>query len=932
MPLDKISLLNDANSDVPPVGVGDEILSLRSPFVIIENNGKVTLRISDLNNNIDYDTTIDQNLKIADIVDVESVFHPQINRNAVFISTNGSLYCGYLDEKSAIKIQKFEIKGQAVAIKIIGTFDIDQQSHSNVILLTEQNDGKYLLFYDIEAGSVNHQVLLPFESNLLKMLYVKRGFGIEAVFLNRDKSNNLSVYSISKTLLSKDKLSSSDFMVVALGKTTTEEFAETEIFAARFVASSSDQQIVVNYMDSNMLPTLALLHYNKNDDSKLQLWSSFVMKSLSPNTTVIPRYKCAVGSIIKTKPTDNIIWTVGHRVTKEFIYGSTGKNYEANYNAPECHFLNVDEKTGAIDDKFNILPDHISGGEPYINLKYLFSHDQLFLSLNKDIVLSESGFEVPDTRLVYLSRGGTHILESGQNSLPIRSLLIDITADISGNGYFSYKNEPGDIFYDFPISKDLSPDAITAIVKSPLYLGGDDFLGKSLRLGLPEFANSKTIIQACCLFQCIPFEREVAASTPNFSFTSSAHSINSSSTTTHSSWNVTASEHASARGAGFYVAEHFSATYGESFSHSDETSVSKALSFGQSVNQIDILVGKSNSFRAWRFPVYIKGVGFPDDVPITHVTILLPETLEPVTELVETSSNEIIYRQDYEIGNLLSYMGADIPGFEETKLLFDYIELDVTEDSGGATLSFSQTLTDGKTDSYTSHLNLNAGLSVGYFGGIVDAGASVDLNKETGNSNTTNVTTSNELSINIHTGSVKDSLYDYHVLPIVYYSSIDGLLIAKYKIKLTGPGWQDYYGKPMVKCMALFPDSKDKILNQFTRSIQYNPNSSDQSKTDISVHLFNNALVNAQNIICEIFVGEKPIVEGGKVKISPDSTSIGKINLDGQMTAALRRVATLPKQDLLKNIIVSVKITHDEDKENIYWNTYPENYMKEILK
>ncbi len=49
------------------------------------------------------------------------------------------------------------------------------------------------------------------------------------------------------------------------------------------------------------------------------------------------------------------------------------------------------------------------------------------------------------------------------------------------------------------------------------------------------------------------------------------------------------------------------------------------------------------------------------------------------------------------------------------------------------------------------------------------------------------------------------------------------------------------------------------------------------------------------------------------------------------MIAMGRIVATMAQVDLVEGTFISVKITHD-GMENVYWNSYPDSYVNEVMK
>lgn len=940
MAFDKNCFLQDILPDRPPVGVGESVFNLNQPYLLVEDNKRVLLRITNVFGTLEsriyphFDVYLDD-LKLEDVVDVKSVYHLQKKTDAIMLVTSHTLYQVLYDaDKDGFTVQVTPIVYTGNIIRILDILSLDQNTQGNLIVLNENNGIFTLLLIDMLEGKLEQEIELPFGSKELQLIFVKKKFAFQAILLDVDKSNNITVYSASLKLFSKKKAEVSDFMAVTLGQVSTNEYTIIELKSGRFISSSSDEQILVNYVNASQQACLTLLQHDSEDDGRLKYWNQKIMESISPDSVLKPEYKCLTGNFVYRNPADNIIWVAPHVTRLSYPPESIQEDaYYLYFPAPEARFLKVHEETGAIEDTFYNLPDNL-WPLPADMVPGFMTYD-LYVSLTAPLQLPDKGqFIIPNVNLVQVSRGvtGPATYDHPPNTrFVVHPYFLEI--------YFGYEEEddrfihnPDEgysyVLYDCYFT---SPKAeAERLATLPYFSGGFDYNGNSLRIGLPEFYKDTTVIQALALFQAIPFERAVVDNPPNFSFTQSSHTTKSSSATTHNDWSVSLSEHATLNIFGGYVSEHLGFTTGNGFSKTDDHSVSTALSFGQTISQIDVLWGNSNSYGAWLYPVFISIADFKEPVKVADIPVVFPVTNKPITELVETTSNEILYFADYEVGSLLTYMGASIPGFNESMLLFRNIELDVTQDSGGSTISFSQTLTDGKSETYTSHISVNGGFAAGYSGKIFNGGVSLDFNYNFGNTSTTNIMTSTELSINLHSGSVNDALYSYHVTPLCYYSTIDGVLITKYRIKLTGFGWKEYFGNPMVKCMSLIPVSKNKVYTALTRSIRYSPNASDKTKIDISVHLFNNALVKAVNVACEIFVGDKPVASGNTLKISPNAFSIGKVLVD-EMIATGRKVAILPKVDIIQNTFVSVKITHD-DKERIYWNMYPYSYLGKVMK
>jgi hypothetical protein len=187
---------------------------------------------------------------------------------------------------------------------------------------------------------------------------------------------------------------------------------------------------------------------------------------------------------------------------------------------------------------------------------------------------------------------------------------------------------------------------------------------------------------------------------------------------------------------------------------------------------------------------------------------------------------------------------------------------------------------------------------------------------------TTSLSHTVTMSITVTTGSVKDIGYEYVITPYIYQHKTLGCLVVTYQVTLRGKSWTDYYGKrlPQAILQALYPNSADKVLAAFSRSISFQDN--DDGTVEVSVEIFNNGLGEIQNVVCEFYKGA-PVLGTGGITPSGDMAgqqSVPTLTGTGRTTVSLP-MTLAPNDQVTVSLYVSVPPVKLSNQ--IYWAVYP---------
>jgi hypothetical protein len=488
------------------------------------------------------------------------------------------------------------------------------------------------------------------------------------------------------------------------------------------------------------------------------------------------------------------------------------------------------------------------------------------------------------------------------------------------------------VFKNANVSDNLSPFyTVGAFIHQGL-----DFYGESLIVGNPSFTLNHNINQVFALYQCPPHEDGIATTIPSLNISNSASVMNGITKSTTSSWQASINVDCSLSGTllGFFtgsVSAHFSHSWGETKMHMSSDQETESIHISTTFSNTDGLHAYMSDFYVWQYPVFCRQ--FSVD-PVGFLTLLIPDGFSDVT--LDTGDKDFYYVQDYQIGKLLSYVDAESVGFDKSNLWFTKEVLTCSGDAtaGGSSLTYNKDNSEQKEDEVVTDDMTNAG--GGITGGFLGTGFSVSANytKNDIRNSATSTTKSKDISFSFHSGIVKDQAYEYTITPLVYSHKDEKTLLISYEVNLDGAEWQQYFQRPDIMLMALYPFSEIPGLKSFTRSIRFQEQS--DGTVDIDIHLFNNSLSQSLGVIVRVYIG-MPVITPEKPADFSYCTLLGNLNV-APLGPAKRVISSLLKQKISKNTIISLEVYQDgleDESKKYYWGAYPFDYFShkdEILE
>lgn len=509
---------------------------------------------------------------------------------------------------------------------------------------------------------------------------------------------------------------------------------------------------------------------------------------------------------------------------------------------------------------------------------------------------------------------------------PIMLIGTSINEFYVENGLYQFKNDLynvtilGDCYNAQVIPQrtgninDFSPEEIGYFLCANI-----DFSGNSISVGVPKLTENNKSMQVIGLYRCIPFDVRQYQMLPSVLISTSETVMTGISKSTHSSWQSGYNVSANVSYLVFSVNAHYGESVGGSNLHmkTDQSTISLHVSSG--IADTDILHCYGSQFYLWEYPLYQKTTM---DKPFDYLTVLIPDGFTDA--LLDTTDDRFAYDQDYEIGQILTYLDAVKPGYDPDRLWFNKTTFTCTADSqgGGTTLTYSKDNSTHTEEQNSIEDGINASVSIGLNFGEAGMSLSGHYTKHNVKNSATSTTRSDNLTITFHSGVVKDSGYEYTITPIVYTHAKNNMLIIACDIELTGPSWKQLYQTPQIILMRVYPFTKDPKILHFSRSIRFFEKSDDS--VDVNVCVFNNSFSLARSIVCRIYTGMGVYLSEKKPDISR-CTLIDTLNLDS-LDGLERHTFSSLHHTLPKNTVVTVEVFQDDFEDvtkKIYWGIYP---------
>lgn len=464
---------------------------------------------------------------------------------------------------------------------------------------------------------------------------------------------------------------------------------------------------------------------------------------------------------------------------------------------------------------------------------------------------------------------------------------------------------------------------ITDINRGLFFQAGADLAGDSIILGTPNLSFGSNLTQITGFYRALPFQEELKKANPLISVSSSQGQIKGVVDSVNSNWQSGYNASASFSREGSTVAGHFGKSFGGHNMTMSSDTRGVSLHSVEDLSSYDLVTGYGADFYLWEYPVYRHTA---DVEPVDFLTILVPVGYSQ--QSLDAKENNLGYFQDYEIGNLLTYIGSELPGYSEEGLLFTPATMTVTGDSqGGMSLVYDKNSSTSKEKSRSSDTSVNAGFGLNLFGILNISG---QYTKSTNRNKSVHATQTLDYSVTFHSGTVSDSQYEYKMTPLVYRHKDSKALVTTCRVELEdlGSGWKNYFASYDVRLMRSFPYTSNKTLRAFSESIRFDEQP--DKTVNISVHIFNNSLYPAKNIKCDIYLGQ------ANFNVNPVDISklkhLGTLPVES-MEVVERKVISLNNQLVPKKSFITVKILVDDLTESAkyFWGAYPYGYVGETI-
>lgn len=485
-----------------------------------------------------------------------------------------------------------------------------------------------------------------------------------------------------------------------------------------------------------------------------------------------------------------------------------------------------------------------------------------------------------------------------------------------------------------------------------------DLTGQSVVLGAPTFTQVASAQQILAVIQAPPFDLEVSEDLPVVSFNVASDGSTGYSVSNSKTWLVSDDKHFGGQLGGFSLSSSIHDSHGKGLDELQDTTTTTSVHFQLHTAQHDFMMVHEIGFDVWRYPVLRATEKNPSQV---EVLVVYPKDHKPRLNMVPCFLSEYGYRPNSEAGMLLSYCeflpGSEGKlGFDAKRQLFDGSGgISVVHEKNGMTETFDASKMNSETvgKSFTLLNTVSDSASIALQTELFDflpASMGLGLTHSESYSEhsvaTTHVTHTEHFSLSITGGSVKDDIYSFKIVPYIYNHAVLGCLMVVWDVVLTGDNWRAgssieakrrRFDDPDVRLIRVASDSSDAFASSRSRAISFAKHA--DGTVDIVVELFNNSVVAATEVVCEIYLG-KPVPKrrthadadadaaaSDAGSLVPPDRLLGRLEV-GEIGAVGRVETRLRGQQLAAASTVTVRVWSDqrpvETFGHIYWNMFGE--------
>ncbi len=474
-----------------------------------------------------------------------------------------------------------------------------------------------------------------------------------------------------------------------------------------------------------------------------------------------------------------------------------------------------------------------------------------------------------------------------------------------------------------------------------------DVTGESVVLGAPRFETVNECCQVLALIQAPPYDTSIIGDKPSITFTKAVDQTSGYSVSSNKTYNLSKDFGANLGLGDLSLSQSIHNWYGEAFDTMRDSSAVCGVQFTTTSVEQDLLLIYGMSYNVWRYPV----VKSSKAIVAGEMLVVFPAQPTPSMDVILANTTSYGYRPRSEVGMLLSYVDVKLDGWRDKNELFNsQIGISVSHEKAGMQITYNQTNMTGDTvgkqyvvaNSITNNAHFTASteffeyLPMNFGLNLSESETFSDQKAET-----THVTRSEHLSLNVSSGYVTDQIYTYQIHPHIYLHDPLGFLVVAWEVTLPGRNWhmnQDVdanlrrFNDSDICLIRTSPFTKDLHTQWFSRSIAFVERPA--GTTDIVVEVFNNSICSAGEVVCEFFLG-KPALEHQKdrpAKLVPPQGTAAQVRTLPALQAHERATITLPDQHLAVPSYVTVRVSCKDNPPFVnktYWAKYPAHRLGE---
>lgn len=834
------------------------------------------------------------------ILDVKAVTDMNASTQKILVLTADSVrIIGSADGQASLT--DWPVPGVARIVDL----DPQQAGEPHLLLLGDDSNGAFLQSLDCVSGALAAQLRLPatVAGSPAGALLVRNQTDAH-VLVCMVQEGTLMVHDLGTSVLGASPAVAG---ITSLRLGRIQDSAAVGLVTASLITGTADQQVVLAYPDAHGAPQIAVLGWTAG--------ALVPVAALAPDLTFAPpdatRFRVAAGDLVQAG-VDQIV--IGYPATYAGVAGCAALLLlELDNTVPSTplKLLSRYAVANAGNQPLASIDLHVAAG--------LFGEalpgDQ-HPSARQRAAASGPAAGILGVLLV---GGGATFSQVLNGQAAILAGLV--TVDPVDKSFPVLGTGPG------------VPQLLTTLetidyASTGFFALPSDVTGQSVILGPPVLSQAEGKGQLLAIIEAPPFESAVSVNAPTLTFGQGETEISGYNVSSNKTWMFSNDTAVSLGISSDTLSRNTSNSYGNGFDQLDDNSTTTLVQTTTTISRDDLIVLYATSYYVWTYPVYRKAV---QSTPDGTMAVIFPISPQPQQSVLAASDPSLGYAPRSQNGTLLSYEQLQPDGFDPSLELFGLYSAAVTDDQAGTVLLYDQNkmVTHNITKTFTVHNSTtdsaHFALSTTLLQYVpVNFGLNLTRGQTYSESDvqTTSLSHTVTMSITVTTGSVKDIGYEYVITPYIYQHETLGCLVVTYQVALRGKSWTDYYGQrlPQAMLQALYPNSADKVLAAFSRSISFHDN--DDGTVEVSVEIFNNGLTEISNVVCEFYKGG-PVLASGK--LTPPGEMAGQQTVQ-TLTGIARTTVSLP-MTLAQNdqVTVSVYISLPPVKlsNQIYWAVYP---------